>query len=284
MNDFTSAAAGALFVNIGERTNVTGSAKFKKLILAGDYDAAVTVARDQVEAGAQIIDVNMDEALLDGEQAMATFLKRIAAEPDIARVPVMIDSSKWSVIEAGLQWVSGKPIVNSISLKEGEALFLQTARKVRAYGAAVVVMASGSLIERLTIAGQTWQLGMLSWPVTLAWIVGLTNAFNLIDGIDGLAAGIAVIAGSTCALILIGRGHVGEASLLCALVGAALGWGNMFGNLGAFASPLLLTMVKNAAGWNAAFVLCAVSFAAAGVAGFLLNASKPLEDHPGESR
>jgi 5-methyltetrahydrofolate--homocysteine methyltransferase len=141
VNDFSSAAAGARFVNIGERTNVTGSAKFKKLILSGDYDAAVTVARDQVEAGAQIIDVNMDEALLDGELAMATFLKRLAAEPDIARVPVMIDSSKWSVIEAGLQCVSGKPIVNSISLKEGEGLFLQTARKVRAYGAAVVVMA-----------------------------------------------------------------------------------------------------------------------------------------------
>ena len=141
MNDFPSAAVGARFVNIGERTNVTGSAKFKKLILAGDYDAAVTVARDQVEAGAQIIDVNMDEALLDGEQAMATFLKRLAAEPDIARVPVMIDSSKWSVIEAGLQCVSGKPIVNSISLKEGEDLFLKAARRVRAYGAAVVVMA-----------------------------------------------------------------------------------------------------------------------------------------------
>lgn len=141
MNDFTSAAVGARFVNIGERTNVTGSAKFKKLILAGDYDAAVTVARDQVEAGAQIIDVNMDEALLDGELAMATFLKRLAAEPDIARVPVMIDSSKWSVIEAGLQCVSGKPIVNSISLKEGEGLFLKAARRVRAYGAAVVVMA-----------------------------------------------------------------------------------------------------------------------------------------------
>ena len=141
MNDFSSAALGARFVNIGERTNVTGSAKFKKLVLAGDYDAAVTVARDQVEAGAQIIDVNMDEALLDGEQAMATFLKRLAAEPDIARVPVMIDSSKWSVIEAGLQCVSGKPIVNSISLKEGEGLFLQTARRVREYGAAVVVMA-----------------------------------------------------------------------------------------------------------------------------------------------
>jgi len=141
VNDFSSASAGARFVNIGERTNVTGSARFKKLILAGDYDAAVAVARDQVEAGAQIIDVNMDEALLDGEAAMATFLKRLAAEPDIARVPVMIDSSKWSVIEAGLKCVSGKPIVNSISMKEGEAAFLDAARKVRAYGAAVVVMA-----------------------------------------------------------------------------------------------------------------------------------------------
>ena len=141
MNDFSGAAVGARFVNIGERTNVTGSAKFKKLVLAGDYDAAVTVARDQVEAGAQIIDVNMDEALLDGELAMSTFLKRLAAEPDIARVPVMIDSSKWSVIEAGLKCVSGKPIVNSISLKEGEELFLSAARKVRSYGAAVVVMA-----------------------------------------------------------------------------------------------------------------------------------------------
>ena len=133
--------AGARFVNIGERTNVTGSARFKKLILAGDYDAAVEVARQQVDAGAQIIDVNMDEALLDGHAAMATFLKRISAEPDIARVPVMIDSSKWSVIEAGLKCVSGKPIVNSISLKEGEEPFLTQARLVRAYGAAVVVMA-----------------------------------------------------------------------------------------------------------------------------------------------
>ena len=135
------AAVGARFVNIGERTNVTGSAKFKKLILAGDYDAAVEVARDQVENGAQIIDVNMDEALLDSEAAMTIFLKRIAAEPDIARVPVMIDSSKWSVIEAGLKCVSGKPVVNSISLKEGEGPFLELAGKVRAYGAAAVVMA-----------------------------------------------------------------------------------------------------------------------------------------------
>jgi len=136
-----AAAAGARFVNIGERCNVTGSARFKKLILAGDYDAAVEVARDQVENGAQILDVNMDEALLDSEQAMTTFLKRIAAEPDIARIPVMVDSSKWSVIEAGLKCVSGKPIVNSISMKEGEGPFLDLARKCRAYGAAVVVMA-----------------------------------------------------------------------------------------------------------------------------------------------
>jgi len=131
----------ARFVNIGERTNVTGSAKFKKLVMAGDYAAAVEVARQQVENGAQIVDVNMDEGLLDSEVAMTTFLKLIAAEPDIARVPVMIDSSKWSVIEAGLKCVSGKPIVNSISLKEGEEAFLKVARRVMAYGAAVVVMA-----------------------------------------------------------------------------------------------------------------------------------------------
>ena len=129
------------FVNIGERTNVTGSAKFKKLILAGDYEAAVEVARDQVENGAQMIDINMDEGLLDAHEAMTTFVKRIAAEPDIARVPLMIDSSKWSVIEAGLKCVSGKPIVNSISMKEGEEAFLLHARLCMAYGAAVVVMA-----------------------------------------------------------------------------------------------------------------------------------------------
>jgi 5-methyltetrahydrofolate--homocysteine methyltransferase len=133
--------SSANFVNIGERTNVTGSARFKKLILADDYTAAVEVARSQVENGAQIVDVNMDEGLLDAEAAMTTFLKLIAAEPDIARVPVMIDSSKWSVIEAGLKCVSGKPIVNSISMKEGEEPFLEQARKCMAYGAAVVVMA-----------------------------------------------------------------------------------------------------------------------------------------------
>ena len=134
-------ASSARFVNIGERTNVTGSAAFKKLILSGDYPKAVEVARSQVENGAQVIDVNMDEGLLDAVFAMTTFLKLIAAEPDIARVPVMIDSSKWEVIEAGLKCVSGKPIVNSISMKEGEAPFLAAARKCMDYGAAVVVMA-----------------------------------------------------------------------------------------------------------------------------------------------
>ena len=134
-------ASTARFVNIGERTNVTGSAAFKKLILAGDYTKAVEVARQQVENGAQIIDVNMDEGLLDAVEAMTTFLKLIAAEPDIARVPVMIDSSKWEVIEAGLKCVSGKPVVNSISMKEGEEPFLAQARKCMDYGAAVVVMA-----------------------------------------------------------------------------------------------------------------------------------------------
>jgi len=133
--------SGARFVNVGERTNITGSAAFKKLIMSGDYTRAVEVARQQVENGAQIIDVNMDEGLLDSLEAMTTFLKLIAAEPDIARVPVMIDSSKWDVIEAGLKCVPGKPIVNSISLKEGEEAFLYHARKCMDYGAAAVVMA-----------------------------------------------------------------------------------------------------------------------------------------------
>ncbi|MFC0811170.1 methionine synthase [Paracoccus panacisoli] len=129
------------FVNVGERTNVTGSARFRKLVTAGDYPAALDVARDQVENGAQIIDINMDEGLIDSAAAMTAFLNLIAAEPDIARVPVMIDSSKWEVIEAGLKCVQGKPVVNSISLKEGEAAFLAQARLCRLYGAAVVVMA-----------------------------------------------------------------------------------------------------------------------------------------------
>jgi 5-methyltetrahydrofolate--homocysteine methyltransferase len=130
-----------MFVNVGERTNVTGSAAFKKLILNNEYDKALEVARSQVENGAQIIDINMDEAMLDGEAAMGTFLNLIASEPAISRVPVMIDSSKWKVIENGLKRTQGKPVVNSISLKEGEAKFIEQARACRRYGAAVVVMA-----------------------------------------------------------------------------------------------------------------------------------------------
>ena len=129
------------FINIGERTNVTGSAKFKKLIMADDFEEAVSVAKDQIENGAQIIDINMDEGLLDSEKAMERFLNLIAVEPDIAKVPFMIDSSKWSVIESGLKCVQGKAIVNSISLKEGEKVFLEQASLIRDYGAATVVMA-----------------------------------------------------------------------------------------------------------------------------------------------
>jgi 5-methyltetrahydrofolate--homocysteine methyltransferase len=129
------------FINIGERTNVTGSPKFAKLVLAGQYDEALAVARQQVENGSQIIDINMDEGMLDGAAAMTRFLNLIAAEPDIARVPIMVDSSKWSVLDAGLKCLQGKGVVNSISLKEGEAKFLEQARLIRRYGASVVVMA-----------------------------------------------------------------------------------------------------------------------------------------------
>lgn len=143
------------FVNIGERTNVTGSARFRKLVTAGDYTAALQVARDQVENGAQIIDVNMDEGLLDSEAAMVTFLNLVAAEPDIARVPVMVDSSKFSVIEAGLKCVQGKPVVNSISMKEGEDKFIHEARIARRHGAAVVVMAFDEVGQADTFARKT---------------------------------------------------------------------------------------------------------------------------------
>jgi 5-methyltetrahydrofolate--homocysteine methyltransferase len=152
------------FVDVGERTNVTGSAKFRKLVTAGDYAGALAVARDQVENGAQIIDVNMDEGLLDSEKAMTTFLNLIAAEPDIARVPVMVDSSKFSVIEAGLKCLQGKPVVNSISLKEGEAAFIAHAKTVRRYGAAVVVMAfdergqADTLERKCTIAERAYRI------------------------------------------------------------------------------------------------------------------------------
>lgn len=143
------------FVNVGERTNVTGSARFRKLVTAGDYTAALQVARDQVENGAQIIDVNMDEGLLDSEAAMVTFLNLVAAEPDIARVPVMVDSSKFSVIEAGLKCVQGKPVVNSISMKEGEEKFIFEARIARRHGAAVVVMAFDEVGQADTFARKT---------------------------------------------------------------------------------------------------------------------------------
>src|SRR6516165_4808943 len=157
-------SADTRFVNVGERTNVTGSTRFRKLITAGDFAAALEVARDQVANGAQIIDVNLDEGLLDSERAMVEFLSLLAAEPDIARVPVMIDSSKFSVIEAGLKCVQGKPLVNSISLKEGEAAFLQHARLVRSYGAAVVVMAfdeagqADTLERKVAICARAYRL------------------------------------------------------------------------------------------------------------------------------
>ncbi|HEY1133317.1 MAG TPA: methionine synthase [Nocardioides sp.] len=154
----------SLFVNIGERTNVTGSARFKKLIKDGDYDTALSVAAQQVENGAQVVDVNMDEGMLDGVAAMDRFLKLVAAEPDISRVPVMVDSSKWEVIEAGLKCVQGKAIVNSISMKEGEDAFREHARLVRRYGAAAVVMAfdedgqADSLERRKEICGRAYRI------------------------------------------------------------------------------------------------------------------------------
>jgi len=152
------------FVNVGERTNVTGSPKFSKLILGGEYEAALTVARQQVENGAQIIDVNMDEGMLDSEQAMTTFLHFIAAEPDIARVPIMVDSSNWKIIEAGLKCVQGKGIVNSISLKEGEEAFVARARLIRRYGAAIVVMAfdekgqADSLARKIEVCKRSYRI------------------------------------------------------------------------------------------------------------------------------
>ncbi|MCH8685472.1 methionine synthase [Pedomonas mirosovicensis] len=182
--------ATATFINVGERTNVTGSARFKKLILAGDYTAALDVARQQVEAGAQIIDINMDEGLLDAEKAMETFLKLIAAEPDIARVPIMIDSSKWSVIETGLKCVSGKAIVNSISMKEGEEAFLKQARLVRRYGAAMVVMAfdevgqADTCARKVEICERAYKLLTQKAHVPPEDIIFDPNIFAVATGID----------------------------------------------------------------------------------------------------
>ncbi len=178
------------FVNVGERTNVTGSARFRKLITSGDFAAALAVARDQVENGAQIIDINMDEGLLDSEKAMTTFLNLIAAEPDIARVPVMIDSSKFSVIEAGLKCVQGKPVVNSISLKEGEEAFIGQARIVRRYGAAVVVMAfdeagQADTLERKTaVAARAYDILVNRAGFPAQDIIFDPNIFAIATGMD----------------------------------------------------------------------------------------------------
>jgi len=180
----------ALFVNVGERTNVTGSRAFAKLILAGDYAAAVDVARQQVQNGAQMIDVNMDEAMLDSKAAMVRFLSLIASEPDIARVPLMIDSSKWDVIEAGLKCVQGKPVVNSISMKEGEAEFLRQAKLVMRYGAAAVVMCfdergqADSYQRRIDIARRAYDLLVDRVGFPPEDIIIDPNVFAIATGID----------------------------------------------------------------------------------------------------
>jgi 5-methyltetrahydrofolate--homocysteine methyltransferase len=180
----------SLFVNVGERTNVTGSAKFRKLIEAGDYAAALDIARQQVVSGAQVIDVNMDEGMLDSEAAMVRFLNLVAAEPDIARVPVMIDSSKWTVIEAGLKCVQGKAVVNSISLKEGEAAFIEHAHKVRRYGAAMVIMAfdeqgqADSIERKLAISKRCYEILTQRAGVPPEDIIFDPNIFAVATGIE----------------------------------------------------------------------------------------------------
>jgi 5-methyltetrahydrofolate--homocysteine methyltransferase len=178
-----------LFVNVGERCNVTGSAIFRRLVEAQDYAAAVQVARTQVENGAQIIDVNMDEGMLDSEKEMVTFLNLIASEPDVARLPIMIDSSKWSVIEAGLQCVQGKAVVNSISLKEGEAAFIEQAELVRAYGAAVIVMAFDEQGQADTVERKV-EICKRSYEI-LTRVVGFEPADIIFDpNIFAIATGI----------------------------------------------------------------------------------------------
>ncbi len=189
-----------LFVNVGERCNVTGSAIFRRLIEAGDYAQAVRVARQQVENGAQIIDVNMDEGMLDSEQAMVTFLNLIASEPDVSRLPIMIDSSKWSVIEAGLRCVQGKAVVNSISLKEGEQSFIEQAKLVRDYGAAVIVMAfdeqgQADTVERkVAICRRSYDILTQTLGFDPADIIFDPNIFAIATGIEEHSAyGVAFI-------------------------------------------------------------------------------------------
>ena len=184
----------SLFVNVGERTNITGSARFRRLITEEDYPSALGVARQQVEAGAQVIDVNMDEGMIDGVAAMDRFLKLIATEPDICRVPLMIDSSKWEVIEAGLKVTQGKPIINSISMKEGEAAFLDQARLARKYGAAVVVMAfdeqgqADNLERRREICGRAYRLLVDEVGFPAEDIIIDPNIFAVATGIEEHAA------------------------------------------------------------------------------------------------
>ena len=180
----------SLFVNVGERCNVTGSSRFKKLILDGQYEEALDVARQQVENGAQIIDINMDEGMLDAVEAMTTFTKLIASEPDISRIPLMIDSSKWHVIESGLKWTQGKCIVNSISLKEGEAPFIEQAKLCKKYGAAVVVMAfdtkgqADSLERRKEICERSYNILVKQIGFNPADIIFDPNVFAVATGIE----------------------------------------------------------------------------------------------------
>ena len=178
------------FINVGERTNVTGSARFKKLIKEGDFEAALSVARQQIHNGAQIIDINMDEGLLDSEKAMEKFLRLIASEPDIAKVPIMIDSSKWSVIEVGLKNLQGKGIVNSISLKEGEEIFLEQAQKIKDYGAAAVIMAfdeegqADSFDRKVEICSRAYKLLVEKIDFNPEDIIFDPNIFAVATGID----------------------------------------------------------------------------------------------------
>ncbi len=182
--------SNSLFVNVGERTNVTGSAKFKKLVIEGNFDVALDIARQQVESGAQVIDINMDEGLLDSKNAMIRFLNLIASEPDISRVPIMIDSSKWDILEAGLKCVQGKPIVNSISMKEGELQFLEKAKLVRRYGAAVIVMAfdekgqADTFQRKIDICSRSYQLLVEQLGFPAEDIIFDPNIFAVATGIE----------------------------------------------------------------------------------------------------
>ena len=178
------------FINVGERTNVAGSRKFLRLIKDEKFEEALSIARHQVEGGAQIIDINMDDGLIDGKEAMVKFLNLVIAEPDISRVPIMIDSSKWEIIEAGLQVVQGKCVVNSISLKEGEAEFIRQAKLVRRYGAAVVVMAfdevgqADNFERRIEIASRSYEILVEQVKFAAEDIIFDLNIFPVATGMD----------------------------------------------------------------------------------------------------